>query len=100
MTITKANDEEKITLAINGWLDVETVPQFKAYIDELEKTKKLVLDFKDVEYISSLGIREIVALYKSQKSESGEFGIINIRPEIMEIFSITGLDKKIDMTAL
>ena len=69
-------------------------------IDALfEKMKKegnnkieLVLDFKDVEYTSSAGLRTI--LYTKKKidsmAEGSKFEIINISPEIMEVFDMTG----------
>ena len=98
MTITKQEEDKKITLALEGWLDVESSPELGAYVKELPETDELVFDFEKLEYISSSGIREVVAAFRSQKSKGLAFRVIHVSPDVMDVFSMTGIDKKIDIS--
>jgi len=100
MTIKKTVENDRITLKIEGWLDVETTAELAAFLSELEESRVLVFDFKNLEYVSSSGIREVVAAYRRQKGLQGEFSVINANAEVMDVFSMTGLDKKLDISAL
>lgn len=99
MKITKVNNDNQIIIRLEGWLDVETTVELAKYMSELEATKDLVFDFEKLEYISSSGVREVIASYKRQKEEGGVFKVINVNPEVMDVFSMTGLDKKLNIIA-
>lgn len=99
MTITKVNNDNQIIIRLEGWLDVETTVELAKYMGELEATKDLVFDFEKLEYISSSGVREVIASYKRQKEAEGVFKVINVNPEVMDVFSMTGLDKKLNIIA-
>ena len=65
MEIEKTIEGEKATFAIEGWLDTQTAPELGAALDELsEDVTQLELDFAKLEYVSSAGIRQIVAAHK------------------------------------
>ena len=97
MTITKIEENGCITLKIEGWLDIETTPELHAYMEELPASKELIFDLEGLEYISSSGVREAVAAYRRQKEAGGSFALINLTPEVRDIFAMTGLDKKLDI---
>ncbi len=100
MKIKKTEADGKVIYKISGRIDTQSAPDLQDDIDAFfEKMKKegnnkieLVLDFKDVEYTSSAGLRTI--LYTKKKidlmAEGSKFEIINISPEIMEVFDMTG----------
>lgn len=100
MKIKKSESKGKIVYKISGRIDTQSAPDLQDDIDALfEKIKKegtgkieLILDFKDVEYTSSAGLRTI--LYTKKKidsmAEGSKFEIINISPEIMNVFNMTG----------
>lgn len=100
MKLKKIESEDKVIYKISGRIDTQSAPDLQEDIDALfEKMKKegtnkieLVLDFKDVEYTSSAGLRTI--LYTKKKidsmAEGSKLEIINISPEIMEVFNMTG----------
>ena len=93
MDITKTINGEEATLAVTGWLDTQAAPKLKDELDSLEEgVEKLVLDFSGLEYISSSGVREVVAAYKKVK---GALVVRNASSGIMSIFKATGIDKKI-----
>ncbi len=65
---------------------------------ESDDGKKLVLNFSNVEFLSSAALGKLITLDKKVKGASGQLRLTNIRPEIYEVFKITRLDKlfKID----
>ena len=89
MTITKTEEEGKISLAIAGWLDVQTTPELHAYLEELPEVKELEFDFSELEYISSAGVREVVAAYRRQQAAEGTFAVVHVNPDVMDVFNMT-----------
>ena len=98
MTITKTEENGSITLKIEGWLDVQTTQELHAYMEEVPACKELVFDFTDLEYISSAGVREVITAYRRQKGADAVFRLINVSSDVMDVFSMTGLDKKINIS--
>ena len=90
MTIEKNLNGTELTVTIVGRLDTVTAPQleaeFKGYINGVEK---LVLDFAELEYLSSAGLRVILAAQKVMNKQ-GEMIIKNVNDTINEIFEVTG----------
>ena len=97
MTITKQNDENSTILKLDGWLDITTTQELHDYLQSLEPAQSLIFDFSGLEYISSAGVREIVASYHTQKGKEGTFKVINVNPEVYDVFEMTGLIRKIDI---
>lgn len=66
MTMTVRYEEKVMTVVLNGRLDSTTAGEFDAFLEENRKpdTEKLVLDFADVDYISSKGLRSLVKAYR------------------------------------
>lgn len=90
MTLKKTLDNTTLTIEINGRLDASTSPQLEEEVkNSIEGVNRLVLDFKDVEYISSAGLR---ALLKSHKlmMKQGEMVVINASETTREVFELTG----------
>ena len=90
MNITKSAENDKVTIAITGRLDTNTAPQLEAELKQsLEGTNNLVLDFTKLEYVSSAGLRVILAAQK-RMNKQGSMVITNVKPTVMEVFEITG----------
>ena len=98
MNITKEEENGKVILKTSGWLDVQTTPELHAFLEELPPSKELVFDFSELEYISSAGIREVVAAYRRQQAADGDFRVINVSTSVMDVFRMTGLTRKISIT--
>ena len=60
--------------------------------DELDGIKELVIDFRDVTFISSFGLKVILELYKEMK-EQGSMRLINVSESINNSFKMVGFDK-------
>ena len=90
MNIEKQLNEKKLDLKVSGRLDTTTAPDLeKELLDQLKDVEELCIDFSDLEYISSAGLRVILSAQKVM-SKKGTMVLRNVRPEIMEIFEITG----------
>ena len=98
MTITMKTEGTAATLHVEGWLYTQSSPDLGKAVKALpEETAALILDFKKLEYISSSGLREVVAAYKKMKDKNGTFSVIHVGNEVMDVFRLTGFDKKLDI---
>ena len=90
MTIIKMIDGDRLTLQLEGRLDTGTAPQLEKELgDNLSGVNTLVLDLKDLVYISSAGLRVVLAAQKRMKKQ-GKMTVKNVCGDIMEVFEITG----------
>lgn len=90
LNINRNISEKRAELALEGRLDTVTAPQLE---EELQGVMpaiiELVLDFKNLEYISSAGLRVLLSAQKIM-TKKGEMKLTNVCEEIMEIFEVTG----------
>lgn len=85
----KANESEMV-FTLEGRLDTTTAPQLESELKKsLSGVELLIFEFAALEYISSAGLRVLLSSQK-QMNKQGEMVIRNVRPEIMEIFDVTG----------
>jgi len=90
MTIDKKANGTELVMVISGRMDTTTAPQLEAELkSSLDGVDKLVLDFEKLEYVSSAGLRVILAAQKTMNKQ-GEMVIKNVSEVIMEVFEITG----------
>ena len=92
MNIEKREDPKgTVTLRLSGRIDTNTSPQLRAAIIEVPvDIGRLVLDFSDVPYITSAGLRELLICRKRYPGE--QLRIVNVNTDVMEIFEMTGFD--------
>ncbi len=90
MEINKIVDGKKCTVELTGRLDTLTSPQLEEALKEVpEDTNELVLDLKELEYVSSAGLRVFLNAQKSM-AEKGTMILKNVNEEIMEVLEMTG----------
>ena len=83
--------ERRLTLAISGSIDTNSAPQLREAVAAVPAdTERLTLDFRDVYVITSAGLRELLVC--AQRFPEDRLRLINVSPDIMEVFSITGFD--------
>ena len=90
MTIEIKKNQEETIIEIAGRLDTVTAPALDKTINEdIGDTKSLVLDVKGMEYISSAGLRVLLAAQKKMQ-KIGSMKVIGVCEEVMEVFEMTG----------
>ena len=90
MTIEKNLNGTELNVTITGRLDTTTAPQLEAeFKQNLGGVEKLALDFAGLEYLSSAGLRVLLAAQKVMNKQ-GEMVIRNVNETINEIFEVTG----------
>ena len=90
MIIEKKLNGAELTIVITGRLDTTTAPQLEAeFKQSVAGVEKLVLDFTSLEYLSSAGLRVLLAAQKVMNKQ-GEMIIKNVNETINEIFEVTG----------
>ena len=90
MTIEIKKNADELVLEITGRLDTITAPALDKTINEnLGEIKSLILDCKNLEYISSAGLRVLLSTQKKLQ-QNGTMKLKNVREEVMEVFEITG----------
>ena len=90
ITIGIAKETESLTMKLGGRLDTTTAPELeKAFEENMDVSKDLILDMKELEYISSAGLRVLLAAQKKM-NQSGKMKLTGVSDEVMEVFEITG----------
>ena len=90
MTIEIKKNTEETIIEIVGRLDTITAPALDKTVNEdIGDTKNLVLDVKGMEYISSAGLRVLLAAQKKMQ-KIGSMKVTGVCEDVMEVFEMTG----------
>ena len=90
MTIEIKRNAEATIIELGGRLDTTTAPALdKTIHEDIGNTKNLVLDIKDLEYISSAGLRVLLGAQKKMQ-KIGSMKVTNVCEAVMEVFEMTG----------
>jgi len=89
MEIKKVISDGAALLCLIGRLDSMTAKTLDAELPGLVGVKNITLDLKDVEYVSSAGLRILLALQQQVDAEKGKLILINVCDEVMEVFEMT-----------
>ena len=94
MEITNTYNDKELTLTVEGRIDTITSQDLDKEInDEFGNFDSLIMDFTNLEYISSAGLRVLIATQKKLKAEDIPFVIKNVNDSVGEIFRMSGFDK-------
>lgn len=89
MNITKETDGANVTIFLDGRLDSSTAPQFEEEINAvLGSAEKIEINMEKLAYISSAGLRVLLAAYKSLKGK-GELVVSHPNSVVMDVFEST-----------
>ncbi len=90
MTVETKKTGNDLEMFIKGRLDTTTSPELEMKLkDALTDIKSLVIDIKDLEYVSSAGLRVLLQAQKVMNKQ-GSMVIRNASEDVMEIFEVTG----------
>ena len=90
LNITKSIEDGKAAFTLEGRLDTITSPELDETIKgSLDGISELVLDMEKLDYISSAGLRVLLAAQKIMNFQ-GSMKVVNVNETIMDIFEVTG----------
>ena len=90
LNIQKSVENGSASFALSGRLDTMTAPELeKALTESLSGIRELTLDFENLDYISSAGLRVLLSAQKLM-SKQGGMKLAHVNETIMEIFEVTG----------
>ncbi len=79
-------------LLMSGDLDTRTARDADALFMQLtDRFDNITLNMKDLEYVSSAGLRSIRNLYIKLNQKGGKLTLTNVNENVMEVFEMTGL---------
>ena len=93
MEIATQDFKHVAVVSVSGRVDSATAPELETRLRELVETDKtqIVLDLKNVEYMSSAGLRAMVSTLKSVKRVNGDLRIASPSPRVEEVLRLAGL---------
>lgn len=94
MEVIKNIDGDVLNVKIVGRLDAVTSAQFdKSMLESIEGVKKIVMDFQELEYVASAGLRSLMMVQKKIEQKDGSMIIRNVQAQVMEVLDMTGFDE-------
>ena len=91
MLINRTAENEKLTFSIEGRLDTTTAPRLQeVLLPAFDETKEITLDFTNLDYVSSAGLRVLLMGHKEAKKKGGAMTVINVSPDVLEVLEMTG----------
>ncbi len=94
LTLVSEKTPNEAILRCSGKITLENTDQLRDSARRLiAESKRLVLDFSDVSYLDSSGLGMIVGLYVSAKRARCQLSVVNLRPRVKEIFTLTRLEE-------
>ena len=90
LNINTKQQDATLTILLEGRLDTTTAPELEAFLNKnLDGVTLLVMDFEKLEYISSAGLRVLLAAQKIMMNQ-GEMKLVHVSDLVMEILDVTG----------
>ena len=91
MNIKLINRGQEGELVLEGRLDTLTAPGAEEVFNQTaERFDKVILNMRDLEYVSSAGLRTLKRLHMAMKKKNGNLVLTNVRKMVMEVFEMTG----------
>lgn len=97
---TKSKDDVYI-IEISGRMDSINSKEIEAKLNDVidHNRNKIIIDLAAVNYISSVGLRILLAALKKQKERDGSIKLASLQPFVRDIFKMTGFDKIFSITS-
>ena len=93
MKLTTEKNGTELTVRLSGELNTLTAPELSALLTkELGDAKTLPLDFAECDYVSSAGLRVLLATFKQMKASNGSMALSNVGENFLDVLKNTDLD--------
>ncbi len=100
LEVSEVGDVTVVRFADRKILDEASIQELGAELFRLveeDHRKKILLNFTNVDFLSSAALGKLITLDKKVKANSGKLKLSNIRPEIYDVFAITRLNRLLDI---
>lgn len=98
MKVTSEKKENFILIRIKGTLSIENISPFETMVNKhVEENDNILIDLSELTFIDSSSLGIIVVYYTKSEKNNRHFALLNINSDIMQMFKITGLDKRIKL---
>ena len=93
MDITETREDEVLVIAVEGRIDSSTSKQLEDVLPErVQVTQRVLLDMRDVQYVSSAGLRVMLKAAKVARSTGHDLALSGLLPQVHEVFQVIGFD--------
>lgn len=94
MYIGHTADGDHLTIRADGRIDTNTAADFEEQVSALLPGMHVVdVYLEDVDYVSSAGLRSLLSIYKQCNEQQATMTVLNVMPEVMNVFDMTGFSK-------
>lgn len=91
MNIAKEKDGSRLTVTIEGSLDIRTAPDLsKALEGELEDVNEVYFDLKGTNYTSSAGLRVLLKTFQVMEGKDGRMVLKNVNEDLYDVLKLSG----------
>lgn len=96
MKITTEMKDNFVLIHVKGTLSIENISPFETLLNKyVDEKAHILIDLSEMTFIDSSSLGIIVVYYTKSEKNNKHFSLLNINGEIMQMFKITGLDKRI-----
>ncbi len=101
MDITSRVDGDLVQFHVVGAIDASTSPDVEYAVNAaiVGGGKRVVFDFREVNYISSAGLRALLLAARKAKTAGGGVAVFGLQPDVEEVFTIAGFGKIVSIAA-
>ncbi|NGX31267.1 MAG: putative anti-sigma factor antagonist BtrV [Chlamydiae bacterium] len=101
MHIEEEKKKDYVIIKVSGRLDAINSPRFEKKMKEKldEEKRKILLDFLDVEYLSSSGMRVLLSFTKKLDALGGKLVVFNVDEDVLEVLKMAGFDRVIKIVS-
>ena len=93
MEILKQLNKQELSITLKGELNTSTSPELEEVIkNELSHATSVIIDMKDLSYLTSAGLRVLLVAQKIMNDKKGQMIIRHVNDSIMDVFNITGFN--------
>jgi len=96
MKVSSEQKENYILISVKGTLSIENISPFETLVNKyVEQKFHILIDLSELTFIDSSSLGIIVVYYTKSEKNNKHFALLNINTDIMQMFKITGLDRRI-----
>jgi len=94
MNFTKDEVDGKVIIRCTGRLDAISSPQLEAAMNKMvdEKHNEIAVDFNEIDYLSSAGMRLLLSMTKRLKTAGGHLALFSLHEDVIEIIRMAGFE--------